>query len=424
MNSILIDFDKIIYPNSQKLNILMQKIKPVPKTSFTIGLIIFSKNDITNILSKLNKGEERIEYLNSASFISNILGYNYLIYNKEKKICEIILDKKDVLSSILSNTMQYFPNDVYISCVIPLESAKRGSILLEEMINNAFSGPYICKNTPLGFMFKEYGLCMFRKNDVLHLNEITAKEQLYIEIDYIVEEFKKGINSCTLHAKLSQSSIEYLSSISHMGSSWNGDKNITQKEVAGRLVVSKVFKNRGKTVYELDVDRENITTGEEEGVELVSSLYNFHSHPREAYNRHSVKLGWPSAQDYIATLLASLKYSTILHIVASIEGFYVISIREYWLNKYNEILRRQTLLKNLLEFIGETYDIKYEPNSTLIDYMEKVNSISYEGFPVFQTEFVRWTDAESVFTVHFLKKGGNNCIARESTFKKYEKYQR
>ena len=55
-------------------------------------------------------------------------------------------------------------------------------------------------------------------------------------------------------------------------------------------------------------------------------MYNFHSHPRNAYKKYNVKLGWPSGQDYIGFLLASIEDGTIFHMVITIEGIYIITL--------------------------------------------------------------------------------------------------
>ena len=80
----------------------------------------------------------------------------------------------------------------------------------------------------------------------------------------------------------------------------------------------------------LDINQDKMIEGEEQGVPIVEALYNFHSHPKEAYITNKVNKAWPSAQDYIGFLLAVLEDNTILHIVVSIEGIYIISLSKYY----------------------------------------------------------------------------------------------
>ena len=69
---------------------------------------------------------------------------------------------------------------------------------------------------------------------------------------------------------------------------------------------------------------------------LPPGMYNFHSHPREAYETANVKFGWPSAQDYVGFLMAFLEDGTVMHLVTTIEGMYIMSMSEYCLeNKGN-----------------------------------------------------------------------------------------
>ena len=58
------------------------------------------------------------------------------------------------------------------------------------------------------------------------------------------------------------------------------------------LVIEKVTDD---LVHYLDVDKKSIIHGKEEGVKVAKGLYNFHSHPIEAYERNNVKFAWPSA---------------------------------------------------------------------------------------------------------------------------------
>lgn len=402
MASLLIDFDNIIKPNN--LALLKSAIQPIPETIYSLGLVLTLGQKQYNALEAIPKGNGRVQYLNSEQFVNSITGYAYLIYDKKKKVCEIMCIKGPVLSQAINNALSSIPNNVTLWVGIALDNPNMDS-LIQEYIKLGFHDPYICKSSPLGYVFGSYGLCMLKQNDIVDNNNAMN------DIKYIFTQFmSEQQGHCILRARLSEKAIQYLQQVSKIGSTINKDGFITQKELAGRLLAGIIDSD---LTYHLEVDRSSIVSGEEEGVEIIGGLYNFHSHPREAYDRNNVQLGWPSAQDYIGFMASSLKYDTILHLVVSLEGFYVISLSNYWINK------KEKLDKNVATFILEKYNLLYEKGRTTTWYLRTVNGISYEGFPIFLVQFFPWYDSNASFIVPF-RKNGVNCFARQNTLEKYE----
>lgn len=405
MTTLLIDFDTIIQKNN--LALLQSRVSPKPETNFTLGLVLVISPTQYTVLESIPKGKGRVLYINSIPFVESILGYSYLIYDKKRQVCEIMgnigsTNVSKILDSILSN----FPNNILLWVGFDLSNPKFNN-LVENYVKEGFGEPYICKRSSLGFSFSTYGLCMVRKNDIVGDNNALN------DVKYVLTQFlskQRGI--CTLKAYLSDESIYYLYKITQIGSTLNENGSITQKEIAGKLKAGEVNNDLS---FSLNVDRDSIKTGDEETVEIIKGLYNFHSHPQQAYERNDVKLGWPSAQDYVGYINASLVYDTILHIVSSIEGFYVISLSEFWVNNKNQ------LNKSIIEFIGEKYNICYKnaTEKTVSWYIKEVNNISYNDYPpIFLVQFFSWNDAKKVFEVPF-RKSGTNCFCRESTVIKY-----
>lgn len=401
MSSLLIDFDNII--KKSELPLLETRIKPIPETKFILGLVLVVPEDYISSLESIPKGNDRVQYLNSPGFVESISGHSYIIYDKKKKVCEIMGMEGSILSQVMASVLSNIPNDVTLWIGIVLEDPNL-DLLIQDYITAGFRDPYVCKASPLGFTFKGHGLCMLRQNDIVDNNAIN-------DVKYVLAQFltKKKEGPCTLTVKLSNQSIKYMNQLSKIGSTLNSNGIITQKEIAGTMVIGHINKN---LVYDLNVDRKSIVSGDEEGVEVVGGLYNFHSHPREAYQRHNVKLGWPSAQDYVGFLSSSLIHDTILHIVVSIEGFYVISLSNHWANKKNE------LDKNVITFVLEKYDMCYQTGQTSEWYTRTVNGISYEDYPVFLVQYFPWHEANSTFVVPY-RQNGINCFARQSTVDKF-----
>lgn len=402
MVSLLIDYSNIILPNN--LVLLENRIAPIPETKYSLGIVLVIPRDQYNALESIPKGDTRVQYLNTVMFVNSITGYAYLIYDKQKRVCEIMGIHGPIISNVLDSALSSIPNDVTLWIGIDLTNTFF-DILISEYIKEGFSDPYICKVSPLGFTFTTYGLCMLKQNNIINYNALN-------DVKYVLTQFlNRSRGYCTLRACLSDDTAQYLQKVSTMGSTHNSDGVITQKEIAGRLLTGYINSDLS---FELDIDKDSIIWGDEEGVDVIVGLFNFHSHPKEAYDRHNVSLGWPSGQDYIGFWVSAMNHETILHIVASIEGFYVISMSEYWAKN------KKSLPPTVDTFIGQEYDIRYQNghNHTIEWYIKKVNSIPYLGYPLFLVQFFSWYDVKQFFTVPYYRVG-ENCFARQTTCDKY-----
>jgi len=74
------------------------------------------------------------------------------------------------------------------------------------------------------------------------------------------------------------------------------------------------------------INNSKITNGKGETAEMILKRAGYHTHPESAYSNHNCDLGWPSADDYVTFLETFLGYNTVLHIVITLEGFYIITI--------------------------------------------------------------------------------------------------
>jgi hypothetical protein len=201
-----------------------------------------------------------------------------------------------------------------------------------------------------------------------------------------------------------------------MGSTINRNGIITQKEIAGRFVIGKISDD---LIHYLDVDKDSIIHGEEEGVKVAKGLYNFHSHPVEAYERNNVKFAWPSAQDYLGFLSSTVTYNTILHIVASVEGFYIISLHS------DCVRNKEKIDKKMIEFIMKNYSLQYKKNQgyTPEVYIKYINSIHYGKYSVFFVQYFNWYNAKTSFMVSY-HKTGINCFSNYSSTKLSKSFQK
>jgi len=197
----------------------------------------------------------------------------------------------------------------------------------------------------------------------------------------------------------------------------NKNKSCTQKEIAGSL---SLIKNN------LKLDKSSIIYGNEEGVPIVKSFYNFHSHPKEAYEKYNVKYAIPSSQDYIGYIHSVYKHNTRCHFIAAIEGVYIISMSKSFCNMHsvkqarplhgvhsvkqarplhgvhiiNTLFETQNSTKHLINFIKKKYNENNLENDWLA-YIKEVNSILYKCpdgksiVKLFDVKFNLWPNLHS-----------------------------
>jgi len=373
MVSLLIDFKNII--DTKKHDSLLKKIQPIPTTKFQLGLLlIIPKKQLEN-LDAISKGDDKITYLNTPLFIKSIQEFNYIIINKD--MCEIVYPRDNFIPLTIETIQSNFINITDILVSIPIKN--KG--LIRKYSENQFGNPYI-----------------YDKNICL-VNNTTKTSMNYIK--YILKHTET--NYCTISVKLSDNSINYLTTLC--------DNIDSQKEIAGNMYVKKIDND---LVHTVEINNKSIIQGDDFGVNIVEGLYNFHSHPRNAYKKYNVKLGWPSGQDYIGFLLATIEDGTVFHMVITIEGIYIIT------------LTKESALSNFLDkkigvFIKKNYNFCYKEGNTILWYLNKVNSIKYKNKTLFNVQFLYWTDANKIFTLPYTKID-NNCFSCDKTKQLYDKF--
>ena len=87
METLLIDFKLIL---NKKLQLLEDKIAPIPSYSKNqfLGVIFVVTPHILDYLDSVDD-DKKITYINTTTFLSNIKTYIYVLYDKNKKLCEI-----------------------------------------------------------------------------------------------------------------------------------------------------------------------------------------------------------------------------------------------------------------------------------------------------------------------------------------------
>lgn len=389
MVSLLIDFNNIIHSNKHSL--LLKKIKPIPQTKFLLGLILLIPPEQLVKLDSLKLGEEKINYLNDSIFIKKILDFSFIICNKN--FCELYNPPKKYLSTFIDTIEDNFEQITEILVSIDISERK----LIEYYSKNYFSKPYICsKNFCNRKKYKDNKICLLREKNNLQIQSNN--------IIYTLEQLNKP-NYCTISAKLSSTTISKLNKLCTYK-----EKGIEQKEKAGILVARKV---KNDQVHIVEMNEKSLINGTVDGVDIVPGLYNFHSHPIDAYKKYNVKLGWPSGQDYIGFLLSVIEDNTIFHLVITLEGIYIISLSKFWCTMKDKLTSKIGI------FIEKNYDFCYKKGDSIQWYLDKVNNIKYKANQLFLVQYLPWKQANDIFTLPYAKVD-NNCFTCSKTKEIYE----
>lgn len=349
------------------------------------GLIVLISQETLKTLKNIPYGEKRVEYFNSERFISQIEERYYIFYDSSRKKVYIdpivYINFTDVLNALFTT----FPKTCTICVVVPLQNSQFTQVI-RQFTRNGFANPEI----------KDKNICLSRVNCPSQFGECETTLNLIIDM---LEQSKN--DTCGINIQFTDSAIRFLKKTSKIGFSINKNGEKSQKELSGELYVEKIIKKDNKYIYLVKVDEGSVGSGSEEEVNVSPTRYNFHSHPEEAYVRHSVELAWPSLTDYLGYL--TLGNRTIFHCVATLEGVYIMSFGKYWVKDLRNVSKK---------FIKDNYNINHKEKYSPLEYVEKVNSILFQKHPIYHLQFISWDKLENnVFSINYAKTG-DVCISK------------
>lgn len=383
---LVIDYQKVVRPNAKILGAFLSKIGKIPQgKNVMLGLILDVPDADVKHLDALPLGEERVRFLNNIT----VNKVSWVFFNPKRKLCELY----DITPENLEVIKREFPSFSHWIGV-DSNSPSRDSII-DCCIDSGYGHPYMSDTSPLGHVFGEYGVCMSR------LSEQADPKSVRVETHYVIEQFANNHEkNCDLKIQLSDKAIKYLKSLPLAG--YGSGK---QKEISGMLVIKNAKKIGDLFVYTVCSASES-KVGKAETVTLDKSLYNFHSHPKEAYNRHRVKYAWPSTQDFIGYYDAVMQYRTIFHGVASLEGLYFISLHKDFPAGERELDEDE---------IANAYEIGRDEVSTPYEFVEHANNIKSKFFTI---GFLPWERSHEIISISY-PKFEDNCFVSDKSLEAY-----
>lgn len=399
MNAILIDCK--VLPKQCNLILKLGFTPPKSLRGFNPGLILLLENQAYDKLSNMKIGQPRLDYINSEEFLTSIETHYYIMFNDKKQICILDCHCERDLPKVLTTLFTNLPPETLIWTAIPLEE-KDFTNKIDTFVSNGFNSPYVTTLSPL-YADIPVSAILTRQNIPSDPDISTATLH---KVLYAIEQYKSSEDSCHLLAKLTKKALYFLRQAAETGL----NVNEPQKELTGELYVKDVQKGDDGFIYIIDLDKSSISSGEEEKVDVAPTRYNFHSHPRDAYIRHSVDKAWPSVTDYLGYY--KLGTNTIFHCVAALEGVYILSFNPHWAQRLKEIKP---------SFIKDNFDIDHKEHYTPQQYVEKINNIKYQGNPIYNLQFYPWNTAEETVFKVFFPTTGSSCLPSQKIVEKYKK---
>ena len=379
--------------------------------------------------------EQKIREYNDGTIFSDSVGHCYTTWDKKIDICgiwDVCLHKqylgkkrKGFLqnwgSLLVENILNYLnlslPNSECTRDVITqqIKCVSKTMLWLGIDLTNVhfsnvvylytkfgFSNPFVSFIDPFGANWNSQlprgFLSLSRSND-FYLPEDINRTYAVNEVIYVIQQYLKNpslastpaidvmigeghvrkvadYGYCGISFRFNDEYAKIFSKFPMGASSFNADGSVTQKEVAGMLVLSNptinydiidVEGNKNKPIiWEVSLNRDSRIFGEETQVSHVAGKYSFHTHPRDTYDKkwfvpmanetRNVTMGYPSPGDYKNLLLNTLTLNLGFHIVMSVEGIYVLCLHKVWLL---EITR---LIHEIYPASVGSYTARGEPN--------------------------------------------------------------
>jgi hypothetical protein len=276
----------------------------------------------------------------------------------------------------------------------------------KQAIKDGFRNPII--TTKVYETIFETPKLVFEWNDKTKIDLFLQEKMLENCMKNTIKKIKLNKNQkCSIKLQLSKNACEYLYNHTRYIKFRFGNK-MEQRELSGAFVITSIIDN----VYTIDVDESSVQRGDKESVGYVNAFGTFHTHPYDAYEKYNVCIAWPSADDFLSFYyMYGLCYSGF-HIVSTLEGIYVISLKKYI--SPEKVIKTFSKRKNNLEYnhgvdYPETeYNCDIEKGTVNYSKIKKyVKRMNKKG--KFNLVFVKWENCDQPFYLRYAHLK-NNCL--------------
>ena len=335
-------------------------------------ILILDKKNISDVFIK-KKGKERIDFLNSTDFFNSVKSHYEIAVNNNKKL--ILIQKKDeYFDTALKILLNNFPEDYIISVVSDISD-------IDTFRSLDFTGINILCDSD-NVIFSKYN----KPNTVDNL--LIEKQKFYGAVK----------DNCKIKLV-----VKDLDKIYTKGLYETQENRISQVEISGKMKLVKID-NFTVTIVPDDF---SILTGENDSVQMKSSLYSFHTHHYSLYDEYETNLGYPSAADYYGVYLMYKICNSIVHFVVANEGVYSICISPDIFDEFMDNTKVKNFINDKLD-IDKKFMMAYDVNDTITNYLTFINESKFEDKHLFIVDFF---ENKQMFEMDInFKKTNCNCI--------------
>lgn len=182
-----------------------------------------------------------------------------------------------------------------------------------------------------------------------------------------------------------------------------------QREYSGSfLIYSTQLLADNSIVYTLsnksNIDKTGIDflIGERERVALNPDSYTFHTHPIAVYVNNKVLIGSPSGPDYLVTINYILNNDTRFHIVSSIEGIYIMSLKPEEVIKLGEPGQRERLVEYVKSNADHiTHNLDFPFDRRRFDWNSS-NTLDEDAVMKCVETYLKWIDPLGPLKIQFI----------------------
>ena len=248
-----------------------------------------------------------------------------------------------------------------------------------------------------------------KANDVINNVELALQQKMLKDcMRNTIRKIKLNKNQkCNMTLQLSKKACDYLYNHTRY-IKFNFGNTVEQREISGAFVIT----SENNDNYVIDVDESSVQRGGKESVGYVEAFGTFHTHPYDAYEKYNVCIAWPSADDYLSFYYMYGLCYTGFHIVSTLEGIYVITLKKYV--SPEKVISTFSRRKDNLEY---NHGVDYPETDKYCNIENgKVNHkkirkyvrrINRQG--KFKLVFVKWEDCDKPFTLNYAHTK-NNCL--------------
>lgn len=339
----------------------------------------------------------------------------------------LLIFLEEDLEKIDHNISNLHENDIPVNTSIVMilnPSNKNFDIMIKQASLYNFRHPIFLKKDELRSDIRskishKNCICLFNNFDHklgYHFNKNNESLNILKDIEFIMDNYKE--KTCNITIVIDENTINYLKkyTIDHK---FLLDNKIEQREITGTLTLNRM----SSSMFKVSVNEKNTKIGGAEHAEYIETITSFHTHPFSAYVKYNVCIAFPSSDDYVTTLHIYLTTHNMFHILATLEGIYIITLK----NIKEE--RKKNMLKNFKkykDYIEDYYGIDYptcnpeEDNKKfwkkyMKNYIKKINKLKY-----FNVQFVFWKDATNPIDISY-EKIKNNCILSDEQYRSFDK---